>query len=61
MGILPLSIVFNTFSYSEINENRVGSVDDFIEELKKSENGKILLEGFYENYPGEYYYTFAMK
>lgn len=46
---------------TKVNDNRVATIDDFVKELKGSKGSKILLEGFYENYPGEYYYTFAMK
>lgn len=46
---------------TKVNDNRVSSIEEFVEELANSQGSKILLEGFYENYPGEYYYTFAMK
>ena len=42
---------------TKVNDTRVNSVSDILVELRKTE-GKVLLEGFYENYPGEYYYTF---
>jgi len=42
---------------TKVNDARVNSVSDILVELRKTE-GKVLLEGFYENYPGEYYYTF---
>ncbi|HMR43452.1 MAG TPA: Do family serine endopeptidase, partial [Saprospiraceae bacterium] len=43
---------------TKVNDVRVTSVDEAIEQLKKAK-GRVLLEGYYENYPGEYYYTFA--
>ncbi len=48
---------------TKINDHRVSSLTDVADELKKSKSkeGKILLEGFYENYPGEYYYTFTIN
>ena len=46
---------------TKVNDRRVSTIEDFTKELKKSKGEKILLEGFYENYPGEYYYTFVMK
>lgn len=42
---------------TKINDIRVNTVADVLRELRKAE-GKVLFEGFYENYPGEYYYTF---
>lgn len=45
---------------TKVNDRRVASVDDVIKELGKA-NDKVLLEGFYENYPGEYYYTFSKR
>lgn len=42
---------------TKVNDTRVNTVSDILQELRKTE-GKVLLEGFYENYPGEYYYTF---
>ena len=46
---------------TKVNDRRVATIEDFVKELQKSKGAKVLLEGFYENYPGEYYYTFAMK
>ena len=46
---------------TKVNDRRISNIEDFIKELKSSSTEKVLLEGFYENYPGEYYYTFAMK
>ncbi|MFT4758639.1 MAG: serine protease Do [Paraglaciecola sp.] len=46
---------------TKVNDSQVSNIEDFVDELNGSDGKKILLEGFYENYPGEYYYTFAMK
>lgn len=43
---------------TKVNDVRVTTVDEVVRELKKAKS-KVLLEGFYENYAGEYYYTFA--
>ena len=45
---------------TKVNDKRVSSVDEVITEFKNSDD-KVMLEGFYENYPGEYYYTFLYK
>ena len=39
----------------------VSSVQEVINELKKKRGREVYLEGFYEDYPGEYYYTFKVK
>jgi len=46
------------FIITKVNEKEVNSVEEIIQELKKNE-GKVLLEGVYENYPGEWGYTFS--
>ena len=46
------------FIITKVNEKAVSSVEEIIQELKKNE-GKVLLEGVYENYPGEWGYTFS--
>lgn len=46
---------------TKIGEVRVASVQEVINELKKRRGKEVYLEGFYENYPGEYYYTFEIK
>lgn len=40
---------------------RVSSIQEVINELKKKRGKEVYLEGFYENYPGEYYYTFEVE
>ena len=66
-GVFVVSVFRNTkiertemdpgYIITKVNDVRVNTVSDIVNELKKTE-GKVLLEGFYENYPGEYYYTF---
>jgi Do/DeqQ family serine protease len=46
---------------TKVGEVRVSSVQEVINELKKKRGKEIYLEGFYENYPGEYYYTFEVR
>ncbi|MEO1437921.1 MAG: trypsin-like peptidase domain-containing protein [Bacteroidota bacterium] len=45
------------FIITKINDKAVENVAAAIKEIKKS-TGRIVLEGVYEDYPGEYYYTF---
>ncbi len=40
-----------------INDKNVRNVDELLTELNKSA-GRVYLEGYYENYPGKYPYTF---
>ena len=46
---------------TKVGEVSVSSVQEVINELKKRKGKEIYLEGFYEHYPGEYYYTFEVK
>jgi len=46
---------------TKVGDVNVSSVQEVINELKKKRGSEIYLEGFYENYPGEYYYTFTVK
>lgn len=46
---------------TKVGDVKVNSVAELIEELKKRRGSEVYLEGFYENYPGEYYYTFSVK
>lgn len=46
---------------TKVGEVKVSTVQEVINELKKKKGTEIYLEGFYENYPGEYYYTFTVK
>ena len=44
---------------TKVNDKRVGSVDEILAEFRNTK-GTVMLEGFYENFPGEYYYAFKM-
>jgi S1-C subfamily serine protease len=46
---------------TKVGEVRVSSVEEVVNELKKRKGKEVYLEGFYENYPGEYYYTFEVQ
>ncbi len=48
------------FIITKINDKKVSSVDDLVD-LLEGATDKVMLEGVYENYPGEYYYAFPMK
>jgi len=45
---------------TKVNDKRVTSVDEILSELKNT-TGTVMLEGFYENFPGEYYYAFKVE
>ncbi|MEN0003675.1 MAG: Do family serine endopeptidase [Bacteroidota bacterium] len=45
---------------THVDSDRIDDVDQFIQKLKGA-SGKIMLEGIYENYPGEYYYAFSLE
>ena len=45
---------------TKVNDKRVSSVDEIINEFKNTK-GTVMLEGFYENFPGEYYYAFKVE
>lgn len=47
------------FIITKVNDRTVKNVDDLISLLKNA-SGKVMLEGVYENYPGEYYYAFPI-
>ncbi len=46
------------FVITGINQKKVSSVDDIRKSLKQ-EKGGVLLQGIYENYPGELYFAFG--
>ncbi len=47
---------------TKVNETEVSSVDDVIQVLQNVRKGKkVMLEGFYEDYPDEYFYAFRME
>lgn len=47
------------FIITNIDNKPVTDVADVVQYLEAS-SGKVMLEGIYEHYPGEYYYAFAM-
>lgn len=47
------------FIITKINDNEITGVEDVIKVLENA-SGKIMLEGIYESYPGEYYYAFPI-
>lgn len=67
-GVMVVSItrggkIFSTnmepgFVITKINERKIDNLEDFLDELEKK-NSKVMLEGIYEDYPGEYYYEFT--
>ena len=48
------------FVITKVDNKIVSSVENVVEEFQNAK-GKIMLEGIYENYPGEYYYAFPMN
>jgi Do/DeqQ family serine protease len=48
------------FIITKIDNQVVGSVAEVARYLEAA-SGKVMLEGVYEHYPGEYYYAFAME
>ncbi len=47
------------FIITKVNEIPVKDIDAVILEIRNA-TSKVMLEGVYENYPGEYYYAFAI-
>ncbi len=47
------------FIITHVNNKKVKNTDKLLQ-LLESASGKVMLEGVYENYPGEYYYAFSM-
>ena len=47
------------FIITKVNETKVNDIESIILEIRNAED-KVMLEGIYENYPGEYYYAFAI-
>ncbi|KAA3622911.1 MAG: PDZ domain-containing protein [Bacteroidetes bacterium] len=47
------------FIITHVNNKKVKNTDKLLQ-LLESASGKVMLEGIYENYPGEYYYAFSM-
>lgn len=47
------------FIITHANGEAIGSIEDFKNYIDNKEGG-IMLSGFYENYPGKYYYAFGL-
>ncbi|MCB0571167.1 MAG: Do family serine endopeptidase [Phaeodactylibacter sp.] len=47
------------FIITKIDNRAVKSVDELLNHIKNA-TGKVMLEGVYEDYPGEYYYAFPV-
>jgi len=47
------------FIITGINQQNVTSVNDIRKSLEKVKGG-VLIQGIYENYPGELYYAFGL-
>ena len=45
------------FIVTSINEVPVYTMEEFLKKLDGT-SGKVVLEGIYEDFPGEYYYAF---
>ena len=64
--IIPGSTIEETqmdpgFIITRVNDTKVTSVNETVEMLKDLKGTKVYLEGFYENYRGEYFYTFVVR
>lgn len=64
-SITPGSIIHATsmdpgYIITRVNDQYVSSVDELLVLLAQNRGKKVMLEGFYEDYPGEYYYTFRV-
>jgi Do/DeqQ family serine protease len=46
------------FVITKVNDTMVTSIEELTKAIEKSDE-KVMLEGVYEDYPGEYYYAFA--
>ncbi len=58
-SILAKTNIDPGYIITRCNEKPIETVDDLVEILNKQ--GKIYLEGFYENYPGDYPYIFDIN
>lgn len=59
-SLLGLSNVEPGYIITKVNDKTVEDAQQLVSYLE-SHPGKIVLEGFYENYPGTYPYTFELK
>ncbi|MEY3366875.1 MAG: hypothetical protein RI973_30 [Bacteroidota bacterium] len=46
---------------TKVGDVPVSNVQEVVDQLLKNKGKKVYLEGFYESYKGEYYYTFVVK
>ena len=46
------------FVITKVNDTKIVSIEELTAAIEKSDE-KVMLEGVYEDYPGEYYYAFA--
>lgn len=68
-GVKVISIFHNSkiertnmqpdFVITKINDKLVSNIEEFLSLLKET-RGNVMLEGVYENFPGEYYYAFPL-
>ncbi|MEM7106269.1 MAG: trypsin-like peptidase domain-containing protein [Bacteroidota bacterium] len=68
-GVMVVSItrggkIFHTnmepgFVITKINDKKVKSLEELLNEIEKKQD-TVMLEGVYEDYPGEYYYEFDL-
>ena len=59
-GLLKMyTSISKGFIITGINHEKVNSVDDIRKKLKQ-EKGGVLIQGIYENYPGELYFAFGL-
>ncbi|MFQ5445324.1 MAG: S1C family serine protease [Saprospiraceae bacterium] len=60
------SVIDNTemdpgYIITKVGDVRVSTIKEVADELSRRKGQEVYLEGFYEDYPGEYYYTFRVK
>ena len=60
-GVIEQTEMDPGYIITSVGDVRVSTVQEVINELKKNSGSEVFLRGFYESYPGEYYYTFRIK
>ncbi len=65
-SVKPGSVVGKTsmepgYIITRFNETKITAVSELVELLEKNRGREVILEGFYEDFPGEYYYTFRVR
>ena len=48
------------FIITHVNGEKVKNIEDFENAMSKKKRGGVMLEGVYEDYPGNYYYAFGL-